>query len=135
MNMSTAVARDMGLSSTPAQMPPPSLTPAPQEHSGLGAVLNRGSLPRTGITEESVVQVTRTPTNTLNTGSGRLLQSRPVAMSGGTGKMLPALNKNIMFHKFICSVPLATPAAYVQLVLRHSDYDSLAGWSRVAGLG
>ena len=25
--------------------------------------------------------------------------------------MLPALNKNIMFHKFICSVPLATPAA------------------------
>jgi len=29
--------------------------------------------------------------------------------------MLPALNKNIIFHKFICSVPLATPAAYVQL--------------------
>jgi hypothetical protein len=29
--------------------------------------------------------------------------------------MLPALNKNIMFHKFICSLPLATPAAYVQL--------------------
>jgi hypothetical protein len=28
--------------------------------------------------------------------------------------MLRALNKNIMFHKFICSVPLATPAAYVQ---------------------
>jgi hypothetical protein len=29
--------------------------------------------------------------------------------------MLPALKKNIMFHKFICSLPLATPAAYVQL--------------------